>query len=182
VTVSIIWSETDDGSAISDPLDHGQKAAGQTTVEKTIWVRHDGDYSITNCKFWVGEYSASYSGGASAASDLAELIAWADDTDTDDFGGLMIHMDAAGSFASSWPAVGSKDPVNTGLFRTGVGDSAANGIVLATEMSSAMSTDGTIPINASPNPSFKARIQVPTNEGTVGIRQFDMKLRFTYSS
>lgn len=180
---TITWSETNEGTAITDPLDHGTEPAGDTTTVKDIYVRHDGSNQLTQCKFWIGEYSGTYTGGASASLDLAEILAWGDDTDAADFGGFFISMDAAGSFPT-WPTLSDKNTSTYAVFQTGIGDSADDGLALATDMSTVMSTAGVIPADGShdPNPHFEAKIQIPTSEATAGIRQFDQKLRFTYTS
>lgn len=179
---TIIWSTSNEGSAISEPLDHLDAENGQETTEQNLYIRHDATNQLTNCKFWIDEYSGTYSGGASAAADLAELLAWGDGTG-DDFGGFMVNMDASGGFGT-WPTSGDKNTSTYGVFRTGVGDSAANGITLSANMSTTMSVDGVIPGDGShdPNPRCQVRIAIPTNEDTAGIRQFDQKLRFTYTS
>lgn len=180
---TITWSETNEGGAISEPLDHGIKENGQTTDVKNIYIRHDATNQLSNCKFWIGEYSGTYSGGASAAADLAELLGWGDAASADDFGGCFLQMDAQGGFPT-WPTLGDKNATTYGVFRSGVGDDPSTGITLSQYMSTVMTQDGVIPGDGShdPNPRFQMKVQIPTNESTAGVRQFDQKLRFTYTS
>lgn len=180
---TITWSELDEGTAISEPLDNGSKENGQTTDALDIYIRHDASNQLTACKFWVGQYSGDYlgdGGSTTAAQDIAEILAWGDGAIEEQFGGFMINMDDG----LTWPTVGDKNTAQYGVFRTGVGDSAENGITLAKEMSTTMSQDGVIPADGShvPNPHFQCKIHIPLVEDTAGIRLFDQKLRFTYTS
>ena len=102
MTVAITWSTTDSGSAISDPLDHGSDAAGATLVEQEIFLRHDGINPITDAGFYVAEKSGVYSGAASAALDLAELLAWGFGITVTAFGGILLNMDATGGYTGLW--------------------------------------------------------------------------------
>lgn len=182
MSVSITWSLSDDGSAITS-LDHGSGSNGDLMTATEIFVRHDGSYQITNCKFWLDSYSSSYTGGASAVADLAEVLGWADTSVTDDFGGLFVSMDKENNYPT-WPTAGTPSGTGYSCFRSGlspIGTTAANGVVLSELMSASMATNGQIP-SAVTDASFKCRIKIPTNEDTTGIRQLDTKLRFTYTS
>lgn len=179
--VSVTWSLTNGGAAISEPLDHGTGVNGDTLAAQEIHLRHDGVNQITNCGFYLAQKSGAYAGDADAPSDLAELLAWGDDSTENGFGGFQVNMDAVGGFgAGAWPLYNSKQPTNGSAFFTGVGDTAANKIQLPTSMN--LGTPGNIPAGATPNVRFQARIQVPTDEDTPGVRQFDQKLRFTFTS
>ncbi len=89
-------------------------------------------------------------------------------------------MDAINSYAASWPTylVPSSAFVNT--FRTDTGDSIANGITLHANMG--LISTGTIQAGTAPNVRFKLRIQLPEDEDTPGTREFDQKLRYTFTS
>jgi hypothetical protein len=181
MAVNLIWSLTNGGAAISDPLDHGSGNAGDTLSSQTIFLEHDGDNQLTGCGFYLSEKSDPYTGGFSAAADLTEIIGWGDETTADDFGGFQINMDAAGGFpGGSWPTYSSKQPTNGSAFYTGIGDSADNKILLATAMG--ISSPGVIPAGTSPDISFQARFVLPTNEGTTGFREVNQAMRFTFTS
>ncbi len=181
MTVAIIFSLTNGGSAMADPLDHGSAAAGADLSDQEIFIRHDGTNQITDVGFYAAEKSGSYGGGSSAAADLVELLAWGDGAVAADFGGFLINMDATGGYLLDWPTFDDKSGTTYNVFRTGAGDSAANKIVLATAMG-LTGAPGTIQIGDTPNVRFKTRISVPTSEGTVGVRQFNTKIRYTYTS
>ena len=180
MTVAIIWSTTDSGSAISDPLDHGSDAAGATLVEQEIFLRHDGINPITDAGFYVAEKSGVYSGAASAALDLAELLAWGFGITVTAFGGILLNMDATGGYTGLWSTFSVKSGSTYNVFRTSVGDSAANKIILS--MGMGLIEDGVVPAGSSPNVRFKMRIQLPTDEGVSGTRQVDQRLRYAYTS
>jgi hypothetical protein len=180
MAVNITWSSSNGGAAISDPLDHGTGGNGDALPAQTIYLEHDGVNQLTSCGFYLGEKSGSYGGDFSAPADFAELLAWGDGTG-DDFGGFQINMDAAGAWPiSAWPTSGDKQPTNGSSFFTGVGDSLTNKIPLAVSMG--IPTPGTIQAGSAPNVRFQARIEVPVNEDTVGFREVDQKLRFTFTS
>lgn len=181
MSVGIIWSLTNGGTAISTTVDHGNASNGATTTAKEFFIRHDGANEITGVGFYVRQFSSTYQGHATAAADIAELLGWGDASDTDDFGGFQINMNAVGAYpVSAWPTLLSKSPTNGSVFRTGVGDSEGNSVAITT--ASGASASGTIQTGNSPNVRFKSRIVVPTNEDTVGIREWDMVLVYTYTS
>lgn len=182
--VTTIWKIS--GSPVTS-IDHGQGENGNILTAKEIEISHSGTYQITNCKFYLAEYSGDYSGGgASPAEDYAELLAWGAETTEDAWGGFCVNMDAVNSFPSGdWPVYNNHlDTINGeyAVFKTGQGASVDNAITLSKKMSSAMSVDGVIPASASPWPKFRARIVIPTDEDTAGVRKFDQKLRFSYTS
>jgi hypothetical protein len=185
VSVTITWKQA--SVEITQPLDHGSGSNGDTLTAQEVSISHDGSNQITNCKFYLAAYSGTYTGGATAAADLAEIIAWGDSQATApgdtaaDFGGLQLNMNAAGGFPSGdWPTHATKSGANFNVFRTGAGNSSVNAITLPIAMGGGMVTDGVIP--AGGEVSFRCRVQLPTNEDTVGARQVDQKLRFTYTS
>lgn len=180
MSVSIIWSATNGGAALSSPVDHGSGGNGDTLATSTIYLRHDGDNPITDCGFYLAELTGTYSGGASKSADLAEVLGWGDGTTATTFGGLLLNMNATGGWAT-WPSYSSKSGSNYNTFRTNVGDSQINKITLATEMGLTGSA-GVVQAGDSPNVRFRLRVQIPTAEDTVGIRQFDQRLRYTYTS
>lgn len=181
MSISITFSSANGGSAISEPLDHGDAASGSNTTAQTIYVRHDGNNPITKCKLFLAEKSGAYSGSATAAADKTELIGWGDNLTSGTFGGIQFNFDAAGSFPSSaWGTVTSKSPTNGSTVRTGVGDSQADGVLITS--ASGASSDGVIDNGSSPNVRFQMRAKVPSSGAGTGIRQFDIGLAFSYTS
>lgn len=179
--VTIFWSLTNGGPAISAPLDHGTDAAGITLTTQEIFLRHNGVNQITNCGFYAAAYSGSYIGAYSPSLDLAELFEWGDGATAAAFGGFQINMDAISGYLGNWPGWNDKSGSTYNVFRTGFGDSVVNKILLATEMG-LISAAGIIQTGSSPNVRFKARVQLPTDETGAGTRQFDQRLRFVYTS
>jgi len=182
--VTITWKISD--TPVTS-VDHGQGENGDILTAKEIEISHGGTYQITGCKFYLAEYSGDYSGGgASPSADLAELLAWGAQVTASAWGGFCINMDAVNAFpAGDWPAYDDHlDSANGeyAVFKTGQGEAIANAILLSSAMSTAMSVDGVIPAAASPWPKFQARVAIPTDEDTAGVRKFDQKLRFTYTS
>lgn len=190
MSVQIVWSLTNGGSSLDEPIDHGDNTSGNTLTPKTIYIRHTGDNPITSCAFFVRPYTGTYSGDATATDDFNEIIAWGDDVDAGDFGGFQINMnaDATPSFpAASWPTLANKTTVDTlgETFRSGTGHgvSEAEAVPLQKEMyNTAGGVDGEIPTGTAPNVRFQARIVVPTNEAVSGVRLFEQVLKFTYTS
>jgi len=181
MSVNVIWSYTNGGTAISDLINHGNIANGNTSTAKTIYLRHDGASEITNVGVYIRQYSGTYNGDATAASDFAEIIAWGDNSASNTFGGIHINWDAVGAFpAASWPLYNDKDPSNGFTHRTGVGDSEGNAVTIPT--ATGATTAGEIEAGASPNVRFQLRVQVPTAEDTTGTRQFDQVIRYSFTS
>jgi hypothetical protein len=159
MSVNITWSLTDGGADIVDPLDHGSAAPGNT-LESDLYISHDGDNAIKNCKFFLQEYSGTYTGSDSAANDLSTILGFGDSTTATKFGGFMINQDATGSFAGTWPTYDDHDQSYASVMRNNMGDSLANGVTLISRCSSGMVTDGVIPASCSPTPHIKTRIVV----------------------
>lgn len=180
MAVSLVWSTTNGGSALTDDIDHGSKSNGQTSTAQTIYVRHTGTNPITNAKLYLRPYTGTYSGDASALADFNELIAWGDATGTS-FGGFCVNMNATGTFpVGSWPTSGSKSPSEGYVCRTGTADSSTNAVLLST--ATGCSDAGLVPAGSSPNVRFQVCFVVPSTEDTVGVRQVDQALLFTYTS
>jgi len=180
MAVNITWKSPPAGTTITS-VDHGSGVNGDTLTAVEIGISHDGTNPITNCKFYIAEKSGTYSGDQTAAADLAELIGWGDESLEDDFGGFQVNMDQVSSYpAGSWPTYASKQPTYGSAFFTNIGDSAANGITLKATMDATMTVDGTVP--AGVEAKFECRLHIPTSAGSPGVRQFDQKLRYTYTS
>lgn len=185
MSVSITWSASDNGSSITSN-DHGSAANGGNTTATTLYLRHDGVNEITGCGFYLQSLSSGYTGGADAVTDLAEIFAWGDDSTASGFGGFQINMNSEGGFdgGSTWGMSESQKTSSDGYkytFRTGVGSSIATAITLSEKMSASMSVDGTIPTGVT-DVAFQSRLKIPTDEDTAGIRQFQQKLKFTFTS
>jgi hypothetical protein len=180
MSVSIIWSLTNGGSAISNYVDHGDLSNGSSSSGQEIFVRHDGTAKITDVAFYIREYSGTYNGDATSSNDFTEIIAWGDAATAAAFGGVMINWDATGGYAAAWPTYNDKEPGSSNVHRTGVGDSLDYAITLPTSTGAA--TAGEIISSAAPNVRFKMRIDVPTDEDTVGVRLFDQVCTYTYTS
>lgn len=177
----LVWSLSNGGAAISTTIDDGSSPNGDTTTAYEVFIRHDGDNSITDTKLYMEQFTGDYSGGATAAADFNEIRDWGDGLTESSFGGVQFNMNASGSYpTTSWPTYSSKSPTGGGVIRTGTGDSAANGITLSS-LSGAIA-DGTIQAGSSPNVRLKMRVEVPANEATTGIRMYNLNLSFSYTS
>lgn len=185
MSVQIIWSLTNGGFALDEPLDHGNNSVANTIGPTTIYIRHTGLNPITACSFYLRPYSGVYSGDALPISDFNELIGWGNAVIAADFGGFQINQNAVGGFPNaSWPTLANKSTVDGfgKTFRTSFGDTLANAIQLKKETYSAGGTDGEIPTGVAPNVRIQARVVVPTSEDVPGVRQFEQVLKFTFTS
>ena len=188
MSVNIIWSLTNGGDPISTVLDHGNNSNGDTTTGMELFVRHDGINAITNVGLYMRAYSGTYSGTFTAVSDFTEIVGWGTEAaDSAEWGGFMCNFNATGSYpAASWPTFLDKlttlpgTPGNGFVHMTGIGDSELNAVTIPTVTGA--TTAGEIQISTSPNVRFKVRVAIPTNEQTVGIRQWDQVLRYSYTS
>jgi len=181
MSVNIIWSLTNGSAAISSTVDHANASNGANTTAKQFFIRHDGVNEITDVGLYVREFSSTYTGSATSVADIAELLSWGDDGTVDGFGGFMINMDSTNNFPDAvWPVWNSKSPTNGAVFRTTVGDNAVNAVDITTDTGA--TATGTIQTGSSPNVSFQCRIEVPENEDTIGYRQFDQVLTYTFTS
>ena len=179
--VNIIWSLTNGGATLSSAIDHGSSPNGDNTTAQAIYIRHDGSNEITAAKLYAQQNTGSYEGSATAAADIAEVLSWGDASTESTFGGILLNMNATGAFPdASWPTYDNKTPTSGATCRTGVGDSGSNGILIP--VTTGASGAGVIQTGNTPNVRFQARIQVPADEDTVGIRQFDFALSYTYTS
>jgi hypothetical protein len=185
MSVNIIWSLTNGGDPATSVIDHGNVGNGATSTALEVFVRHDGGNEITNVGLFVRRFTGTYSGGFTATSDFNELIGWGNGSTADAFGGVQFHMNAISAYLGDWPTYSAKTGVLLGsdvshVCRTGIGDSEGNAITIPT--ATGATTAGEIQAGASPNVRFKMRVVVPTAEDTVGIRQWENLLRYTYTS
>jgi hypothetical protein len=179
MSVNITWSLTQGGQGISEIVDHGNAANGDSTSEKTIYIRHDGDNKITDVGLYVRQISGNYTGSFTAPSDIAELLSWGDANTESAFGGILLNMNALTSFSSGWATYNDKSPTCGFVCQNGVGDSEGNAIELP--KSTGADTAGEI-LGGENDVRFQMRIDVPADEDTIGIRQFEMVLRFSFTS
>jgi hypothetical protein len=179
----ITWSLENNDIGYSELSASGLASNGENTSVTTIFLRHDSATDLTACKLYFVPKTGTYTGDATAADDFSELLAWGDDTDASDFGGIQVNFDAVGvwSGGATWDMSESVKTSPDGLkytIRTGVGDSLANGISLPVEMSSSMTTLGELPAGVT-DIRFQIRVKVPSSEGSTGTRQFSPVLSYT---
>lgn len=185
-TVLVTFSTSNGGSAISSDVDGGSAGNGEETAADTVYIRHDGSNPITGCKLYIASINERYSGATTADGDLLEMLGWGDKTTASAFGGFFLNLNATGSFpAGSWPTLINKSVESAGktvgaVCRTGVGDSASNGVSLITNMG--CSSDETIQTGSSPDVRFQCKVSIPSAEDTVGIRHFKIVLSYSYTS
>lgn len=184
MSVTISWASNNLGTPITQPSSHGSIAKGNSGNAQTVYIYHNGVNNITSCGFYIQPFNGDYNGVASANDDYDELLEWGDSNVAANFGGFCVNMDATGTWADGWPTVINKNPTHGFVARTGVGDTLANAITVSSHIGSA--GDGIIDANPpngyGGNLRFQCRVQVPTNEGTLGKRQFDLVLTYSYTS
>jgi hypothetical protein len=182
MSISITFSSSNGGSALTDPVSYGNTSNGNTTGTQVIYVSHNGLNPITSCGLYI-DIASSYAGSFTAIGDKTEIINWGDASSAGSFGGFEINTNATGSFpGSSWPTYANKTSTDGYGFtvRTGVGDSSLNAITIPTVTGATSS--GTIQTGSSPNVRFSTRMVIPTSVNTVGTRQFKLTLKYTYTS
>lgn len=183
MAVNIIWSLTNGGEPLTSVVDHGNSSNGASTADTTIFLRHDGDNEITDAALYVRQYSGTYSGSFTPSADISEMLSWADAVTESGFGGFLVNFNALGSFATGWPLYNDKSPAAGGfVHRTGIGDSEGNAVTIPTVAGAGVSSAGVIATGLTPDVSFAVRGQVPSDEDTIGVRQWDQVLRFSYTS
>jgi hypothetical protein len=155
MAVSLIWSISNGGAAITPPLNIGTIAPGSTTDTSQIFIRHTGLKAITGCKLYIQPYSGSSFTGIETAQDNFDELTGAIFNP-----GLQINVDQINEFpASSWKDISST-----------VGSSNSTALNI-----------GTIPAGDTPGVSFKVRFAPTTLRNGVedtGRRQFDFRLTF----
>lgn len=176
MVVSITWSSTEGGTAIPEPLDHGNIANGTQGTTKDLYVRHNGTNPITSVGYYMQAFSGDYAGNggnASAAADFTELIGWGDNSVSTDLGGFFINQNRVGSY----PATDFQ------VHKTGTGNSASNAFTLASTSFTPSSTGTTNgQLDAGDDSHVQVYIAVPSTENTAGVRLFDQVLKFTFTS
>jgi len=174
MVVSITWSETAGGSAMTDPKDWGNIGNGSASTALELFVSHDGTNDITGCGLYIQPYSGTgYTGSAGTAADYNEIIAWGDTSTTTDGipdtagldGGFWINTTAGGP-SGGWVVHNS----STGISGTAFG--------LGTDMNIATANT----IASGEEATFAVKVIVPQYESTAGARFFDQVLEYTYTS
>ena len=186
MTVIVTWSSTNGGSSLNNDLDHGGAGNNAETPVETIYLRHNGNNSITDCKLLISSINERYDGDFTAVGDLEEVIGWGDAAVAASFGGLFLNLNATGGFpAASWPTFAVKS-VTSGVkvvgavCRTGVGDLASTGLSLITEMGCTI--DGELQSGTAPNVRFQSKFFFPQDEDTEGERHIKQVLAYDYTS
>jgi len=197
MSVTIHWALDNNGTDIIQPLEHSRTndllENNTETEEKEIYIYHDGANDLTNCSFYLNPFSGTYEGHKSAMLDFEELLEWGNSADVDDFGGYMINMDAANSFTANWPSNSSHSIGNSSVLSfvfnnsDSLGNKSSNSIPFhANMLANGNGETGVCPANApygyGANYKFKCKIKIPKNENEVGTRQFDLVMRYTYTS
>jgi hypothetical protein len=180
MSVVINWSYTNGGTPLAADVDYGNGAAGTILGPQTIYISQNGSFSLTNCGFYLANKSV-YSGSQSPTDDYNELIEWGNAGTSNSWGGVHLNMNAANGFLSnSWPTFANQQPSGGASISTGVGDSFSTTIPLLSAMG--LPGTGIIPTGTRPNISFQTRILVPNSVSILGTRQFNLCLKYTYTS
>jgi hypothetical protein len=169
MAVSVTFSRVSSGQAIADVLkgtnsgiNHGNVANGQETYPEDIYISHDGNNEITDCKFYFQEFTGTYEGAQTAALDFDELVAWGD---ADSSEGMLIDVD--------------HDSVYEYNLRTAQMDEEANAVALDDSSAGGTNPDD---IGVSGEAHIKLKIAVPSDESIPGIRQVDFLMKYSYTS
>jgi hypothetical protein len=182
MAVSIVFTVD---SVATTSIDHSTAGAGDKTTVKTVYISLSGaNNPVNNLRFYLDAKSGVYSGSKTAADDKIEIIGWGDGLTEAAFGGVQFNFNAISGFpSSSWGVYTDKSPTGGSTIRSGVGDSAANGILLptTTSVTGLVSPAGRVPVTAG-DIAFQMRIKVPSSVTTLGTRQFDIKTVFSYTS
>ena len=168
MAVNVTFSRISGGDAIADHLEggesginHGNISSGQSSLQKDIYIRHDGINEITDCKFYCSAFSGSYGGGASASEDFSEMALWGD---SDASKGLLIDVDHDGIFEYN--------------LKTGQMDSALNAVSLDDTGAGGTNSDD---IGSGGEGNIKLKLAIPSNEDVPGVRQFDFIMMYSYT-
>ena len=169
MVVSVIFSRISSGAAINDALqgddsgiNHGNVANGAETYPEDIYIRHDGNNEITDCKFYCQQFTGDYDGAQTAALDFTEIKAWGDAGATD---GFLIDV--------------NHDSIYEYNLRTGQFDELANAVALDDSSAGGTNSDD---IGVSGEAHIKLKIVVPASENVPGVRQLDFLMAYSYTS
>ena len=158
--MALIVSETSGGADVgTTKIDFGNIPVG-ADVTKDLYISHNYNNKITDVTLFFGQLSGTYDGDFDATTDWNELLSWGDNAVTD---GAFLSQDSGSSFAQ---------------LKTGSLDAQANGVTVAT--SSGVSVAGEIATGEESHQQVK--IHVPAGEDTGGVREFDFKVYYLYTS
>ncbi len=189
MVVAVEWSTSSSFASTTSLIDHGNVASGAATSGVEIFIRHNGLNPITGCVFFIQPFTGTYSGAATAPSDFTELATTWGAASAAAFGGFQVNMDKNSAYVAAWGSSGTKDTIVSTKKLTftarnddgggAVAVSAATGVPLHVDMG--CTSEGVVPIGSTPGVGFKARLMVPAAT-TLGVRQFDQVLKYTYTS
>ena len=169
MVVNVTFSRTSGGLAIADILEgsenglkHGAVANGEETIKESIYIRHDGDNEITDCKFYCEQFSGSYGGNSSASLDFDELKEWGGSNASK---GFLIDV--------------NNDSVYEYNLKVGQMDEEANAVSLDDSGAGGSNPDD---IGVGGEAHINVKVAVPSTVDIAGIRQFDMIFKYSYTS
>jgi len=169
MAVDVIFSRVSSGQAIADALkgsnsgiNHGNVANGKETNPEDIYISHDGNNEITDCKFYFQQFTGTYDGGQTAGLDFDELKAWGDAGASD---GFLIDV--------------NHDSVYEYNLRTGQMDEEANAVSLDDTSAGGTNPDD---IGVAGEAHIKLKVGVPSTESVPGVRQVDFLMKYSYTS
>lgn len=169
MSVSITFSADQGGSSISS-VNHNNIDNGAQGATQNIFIRHDGDNEITSCTLYIQAYTGSYVGGASAADDYNELIAWGDAWSEAGDGGFEMNQNTKNG-SISWQ-----------VHKTGQGTASVPIALSRNTIVGAGGAGDAGTIDSGEDAHVQLRVNIPAGEDTAGIRQFDQVLGFTFTS
>lgn len=180
MSITVTWSASSGGSQLTVPRNQGNLRASLIGTPEEVYLWHNATNDLTNAKFYLTRVAdADYAGSFSPQEDLAEVLEWGAATSEEDFGGMLLNMNAVGGYPT-WSTFSTKSGTGYNVFRTGTGDSASNGIDLYTGMG--LSATGVLPAGSTPDVRFSFRMQTPESESVIGIRHVNIALSFDYTS
>jgi len=174
MVVSITWSGTSGGDAITEPISHGNIGNGSAAADLDLYIRHDATAGpITDAGFFMQPYSGTGYTGVGTQTDYIEIMGWGSTSTSTNDGGFYLNQDAVGTHPEAGFIV----------HEPGTGDSS-NKLDLSTAAITGTGTgtyqDGEIPLGGEAH--VKVRLAVPAYEDTAGIRFFDHILAYTFTS
>lgn len=169
MAVSVTFSRVSGGQAIADILEgsnsginHGNVANGSETHPEDIYITHDGNNEITDCKFYCNEFSGTYDGGQTPALDFDEIVFWGD---TNSSKGFLIDV--------------NHDDIYEYNLKTGQMNEEASAVSLD-DLSAGGSNPDDIGVGGEAH--IKLKIAVPYSESSPGVRQLDFFMKYSYTS
>ena len=174
MVVSITWSRTSGGTALSEPISHGNISNGGVGSDVDLYIRHNATAApITNAGFFIQPYSGTGYTGVGTQSDYIEIMGWGSTATSTNDSGFYLNQNHGGSFPED----------DYTVHKPGQGDSATK-ISLSTSAINGTGTgtyqNGEIPLGGEAH--IKVRLAVPSDEDTAGVRFFDQVLAYTFTS